>query len=199
MKNDEVQKYIDFQEEEINIPVDKIKNYIERNVNPSALKNLIDIKYFHIDVEPQIFESEKIAEAKIEYTCDEPYADTIEEGFALIGWKPYKFYDNVDVFKVREWTGEEYICGFKVIGKRIERTYKDMSFKECLSSKEKEISSYRGNWRFCNSMTFEGELNESEARNAYFNILNNRPYQNIGLEEAIKKGYYGDKLEIKIK
>lgn len=117
----------------------------------------------------------------------------------MIGWKPYKFYDNVEVFKTREWTGNEYICGFKVIGKRIERQYKDMSFKECISSKEKEISSYRGNWRFRTYMAFEGELNEYEAKTAYFNLLNNRQYQNLGLEEILKEGYYRGKLEIKIK
>lgn len=198
MINNEVQQCIDFQYEEINISLDKVKNYIERNVNPSSLKNLIDLKYTHIDVKPQIFENEKIAEAVVEYECDEPIADTIEEGFALIGWKPYKFFDNIELFKTREWTGNEYICGFKVVGKRIEKKYKDMSFKECIETEEQEISSYRGEWRFRNSMPFEGELNEYEAQKAYFNSLNERPYKDISLEEAIKKGYYGSKIKIKI-
>lgn len=200
MLNDNVNQKIEFLDEEIKLELDDIHFYIDPEVNSNGFKNLIVKKVYPVKKsEKEIFEEEKIAFFSAVYTTHEPYADTIEEGFALCGWKPYKYFDSLSVFKTRFWDGNTYWCGYAVRGRREVKRYNDMTFLEEISSKEIEVNSIEKVWWHSSPMMFEGDLDEGECRKKYFEELSKKDYINIVSFENFIKDFYGDTGDIIIK
>lgn len=192
MRNEDVQMCAETPEEDINISIEDVKYYLDHDVNPSAFKYLIEKKVKAIDndiLNEMTFEEIKIAEFSAVYTTHEPNADTIEEGFVLVGWKPYKYFDTCQIFKTRYWDGRDYHCGYKIVGCRIIRYYEDMTFRKEISSKTEKVNCLTKSWWYHEPLTFEGDLTPTEAKKKYFKILNDKPYTSASVDEIIKDHY----------
>lgn len=194
MFNDTVSQKVEFPVEDISLKLEDIHYYLEPDVNPSGFKNLINKKVYPIKVSDKIvFEEEKIATFSAIYTTGNPYADTIEEGFALCGWKPYKYFDSdFEIYKTRFWDGHTYWCGYSIRGHRVRRSYEDMSFLKEISSENREVNSLEKSWWHSSPMMLEGRLTEIEAQEKYFKLLNERKYIETSVEDIIKDFYDRD-------